>query len=344
MKKYGKDILKLVIFLSLGVFFVWFSVKDLSVEQRTMILTNAKDVMQDNRWIYLIICMFIGFMSVVFRGLRSVLMIEPLEHKVSKTSSYHAAMIGYLANFAFPRLGEVLRCTILQKYEKVPFQKSLGTVVTERIIDVMFFGILFLTALVLESEKLFSIFANSNISEKIIAVFSGTGKHIALASIAGIAILIFIFRKKISKLSIYQKIIKILKGFWDGLISIKDLKQPIFFVLYSLLIWLCYYLMFYVCTFSFPFLTALGVKAALLASLSCVVIGTLGFAVAQGGLGAYPLLVSMALLLYGVAEESGLAVGWVVWTAESIMYILLGFVSLLLLSFRKDKTEKWNNI
>ncbi len=339
MKKYGKDILKLILFLSLGFFFVWLSLKDLSVEQRSMILVNAKEVMHDNRWVYLLICMLIGVLSVLFRGLRSVLMIEPLGYKVSKENSYHAVMIGYLANLAFPRLGEVLRCTILQKYEKVPFQKSLGTVITERIIDTIIFGILFLLALGLEWEKLFSIFSNNNIAEKIAAMFSGGGKYIILGIIIGIVVLIYALRKKISNLSIYQKIVKILKGFWEGLISIKDLKKPGLFIIYSLLIWLCFYLMFYVCTFAFPNMVALGIKGAMLASLSCVVIGTVGFVVAQGGLGAYPLLVAMVLLLYGIPEESGLAVGWVVWTTETLMYIVLGLVSILMISFKKDKAK-----
>ena len=340
MKKYAKDILKLVLFLSLGVFFVWFSLKDLSPEQRSMILTNAKEVMHDNRWIYLIICVFIGFLSVLFRGLRSVLMIEPLGHKVSKTNSYHAVMIGYLANLAFPRLGELLRCSILQKYEKVPFQKSLGTVITERIIDIIIFGIMLLIALGLESERLFSILENSNVSEKVMAMLSGSGKYIILGAMAAVVILIYALRKKISNLSIYQKVVKILKGFWAGLVSIKDLKNPFLFVVYSVLIWICFFLMFYVCTFAFPSLMALWAKTVILASLACVVVGTLGFIVAQGGLGAYPLLVSMVLLLYGISEESGLAIGWVVWTTETIMYLVLGLISLLMLLFSKSKTNE----
>jgi uncharacterized protein (TIRG00374 family) len=233
----------------------------------------------------------------------------------------------------------VLRCTILQKYEKVPFQKSLGTVITERIIDVIIFGILLLIALGLESDKLFSIFADSNIVEKIMGMFSGTGKYIIIAATAGIAVLIYLFRKKIRNLSVYQKIITILKGFWDGLVSVKDLKKPFLFILYSLLIWVCYYLMFYACTFAFPCLSFLGIKGVILASLSCVVVGAVGFIVAQGGLGAYPLLVAMVLSLYGISEESGLAIGWVVWTTETLMYIVLGVVSLLVISLEKDKTK-----
>ncbi|MDR2410703.1 MAG: flippase-like domain-containing protein [Bacteroidales bacterium] len=339
IKKYGKDILKLIIFLSIGIFFVWYSLKDLSDEQLNTVIVNIKDVLRDNRWIYLLLCMFIGFLSVVFRALRSVLMIEPLGHKVSNTNSYHATMIGYFANLAFPRLGEVLRCTILQRYEKVPFQKTLGTVITERIIDVIIFAIFFLITLQIESDKILSILSDSDAIKNVGNLFLGNGKYIVTGIIVGIIALIYILRKQIAQLSITKKIIKIIIGFWHGLISIKDLKHPFLFILYSLLIWLCFYLMFYICTFSFPDIMAFGTKDIMMASLTCVVIGTVGFVVAQGGLGAYPLLVSVVLLLYGVPEEMGLAIGWVIWTTESLMYSIFGLVSLLLLSFKKDKKQ-----
>ena len=341
MKKQGKDILKLILFLSLGVFFIWISLKDLSAEQRSMILTHAKEVLQGNRWIYLVLCVIVGFLSVVFRGLRSVLMIEPMGYKISKMNSYHAVMVGYLANFAFPRLGEVLRCTILQQYEKVPLQKSLGTVISERILDLLLAGLLFVFAFAVEYDKLIAVFSGSNISEQIMTMFSGTGKYIILAIVLLIFIVIFALRKIIAKNPVYQKIVKIIKGFWEGLISIKNLKHPILFVIYSMAIWLCYFLMFYVCTFAFPDMLALGGAGMVLASLSCVVIGTVGFVIAQGGLGAYPLLISIVLLLYGISEESGLAIGWVVWTTETIMYLALGLVSLLILFYsKKRQTEK----
>jgi uncharacterized protein (TIRG00374 family) len=337
MKKYVKDILKLIIFLSLGVFFIWLSVKDLSPEQRSMIITNAKEVFQGNRWVYLLLCVFIGFLSVLFRGLRSVLMLEPLGYKVSKVNSYHAVMIGYLANFAFPRLGEIIRCTVLQTYEKVPFQKTLGTVITERVLDVLLAGLLFLLAFYVEYDKLINLFSGTNLSETIMEMLSGTGKYIAIGIVLLIIIIIYALRKKIANLPIYQKVVKIIKEFWEGLISIKKMKRPVLFIMYSLAIWLCFYLMFYVCAFAFPDMVALGPKQMVLASLSCVVIGTVGFVIAQGGLGAYPLLISMVLLLYGIPEESGLAVGWVVWATETLMYLVLGLASILLLLFQKKK-------
>lgn len=331
MKKRIKDIFKLAIFLSLGIFIVWYLLKD--PQQRALILKNTKEVMLGYRWVYLVICMFIGFLSVVLRGLRSVLMIEPLGYKISKINSYHAVMIGYFANFLFPRLGEVLRCSVLQKQEKVPFQKSFGTVITERVIDMLLFGVLFLIALVLESEKLLP-YIKENVS------FSGTGKYILLGGMVGITVLVYVFRKKINSLSIYQKAVKIGKEFWAGLISIKDLKKPFRFVLYSLLIWVCYYFMFYIATFAFPDLAVLGTKGVLLASLSCLVIGTIGFATPiPGGIGVYSFLVYKALSLYEIPEGLGMTVGFDIWAAETLMYLALGLTSVLMLLYKKEKTK-----
>ena len=339
MKKYGKDILKLVIFLSLGAFFIWYSVKDLLPEQRSAIVSNAMGALKGDNWVFLIMCLVICFLGVVFRALRSVLMIEPLGHKISKANSYHGVTICYLANLAFPRLGEVLRCTVLQQYEKVPFQKSFGTIVTERIIDILIFTFLLVGVFFLESDKLQRIFTENDAYNKLITSLSGTGKYIAIGIFLFLALLVYLFRKKIANNSIFQKIIKIIKGFWEGLVSVRKVRKPLLFVFYSVMIWVCYYFAFYVCVFMFPNLADLG-GTALIASLTCLTIGAVGFMVAQGGLGAYPLLVSSVLLLYGIKEEEGLAIGWVVWTIETLLFLLLGIVSLIILSMQKTVKNK----
>jgi len=339
MKKYGKDIVKLVLFLGLGVFFVWYSVKDLSSEQRADIVSNAMGALTGNNWVFLFMCMIICFLSVVFRALRSVLMIEPLGHHISKTNSYHSVSICYLANLAFPRLGEVLRCTVLQQYEQVPFQKSFGTIVTERIIDLMIFGMMLVGAFFLESDKLLQIFTENNAYDKMVSLLSGMGKYIAIGICLLIALIIYLLRKKIAHNSLFQKIMKIVKGFWEGLISIGKIRKPWLFLFYSVMIWTCYYFAFYVCVFVFPSLANLG-SITFSASLTCVTVGAIGFFVSQGGLGAYPLLISSVLLLYGIKAEEGLAIGWVVWTIETVLYLLLGVSSLILLSMQKTAKNK----
>ncbi|HOS17430.1 MAG TPA: lysylphosphatidylglycerol synthase transmembrane domain-containing protein [Bacteroidales bacterium] len=333
-----KKTLQFILFLGLGLFFIWFSLKDLNAEQRSTIIENMKAVAIDNRWIFLVFSMIIGLLSVVFRAFRSVILLEPLGYRVSKTNSYHSVMICYIANLAFPRLGEVLRCTFIQRYEKVPFQKTLGTVVTERIIDMICFGLTFIVALLLERDKLASLFLNKTQTGNQ-GLLSNPSFLLFIIIAVVLIVLFFIFRKSIIRWSVYQKIKNILLGFWSGLLSIVKLKRPIAFILYSILIWMCYFFMFYVAIFAFPALRALG-SEMWIASLSCVVVGTIGFIIAQGGLGAYPLLIASVLLLYNVNKEIGLAVGWVVWTTETVLYILGGIVSLILAPFTNAKTNK----
>lgn len=338
MKDKIKIIVKLVLFLALGVFFVWFSVKDLTADQRAEIWQNVKYVFVHHKWGWLLVCAIIGYISVWIRGLRSVLMIDPLGYKVRPSSAYHSVCICYLANMAIPRLGEILRCTVLQKFDNVPFQKSLGTVVTERVIDVIICGLMFVAALLLESDKIMQIFIDNHVGANIIAMLSGKGKYIALLIIIACVVIIYALRKRIAAFSWVQKIKQVLLGFWEGMISIKNLNHPILFIVYSLLIWVCYYLMFLMALFAFPEVVSLG-SGVLLLSLSAVVIGTVGFVIAQGGLGAYPWLVSVVMALYGISAEVGLAVGWVVWSTESLVYLFIGLVSLVIISFKKQQHE-----
>lgn len=338
MSDKGKKFIQLFIFLSLGVFFIWISIKDLDSEQKATIINNIKGVAFDNRWIFLIFSAAIGFISVIFRAFRSIQLLEPLGYNVSKINSYHSVMICYIANIAFPRLGEVLRCTFIQRYEKVPFQKTFGTVVTERIIDMLSFGLVFLFALLVESEKILSIFQHKTQSSET-ASFLNNPMIIVALCILLVIIVFLIFRKHIVEWRIYHKIKQIILGFWSGLLSVVKLKKPLLFVFYTFMIWVCYFFMFYVAIFAFPEFIATG-NQLWMASLSCVVIGTIGFIISQGGLGAYPLLISSVLLLYGISKELGLAVGWVVWTTETLLYVVGGIISLIIAPFTNPKKNR----
>ena len=146
MNKHLKNIIQLLIFLGLGVFFIWLSVKDLTAEDIAIIKESARQVNNPVSWTFLALSILSGAASHFFRALRSVLLIEPMNYKIRTSMSFYAVMVCYLSNLALPRLGEVLRCTFLQRYEKVPFQKSLGTIVTERVIDLIIFAITFIIA------------------------------------------------------------------------------------------------------------------------------------------------------------------------------------------------------
>ena len=337
MKETLKKIIKFTVFIGLGIFFIWFSVKDLTPEQRTSVLTDVKSVFTGYRWVFLLIGMLLGVISGYLRGLRAIILMKPLGYRVSRSNAYHSVMICYLANIAIPRLGELLRCTYLQTYAKVPFQKSLGTVITERIVDMLLLGLLFVVAILAESDKLIPLLGLDNLSEKT-AGFS-FGKCLLVLVVIVLIVCVFILLGKVlGKTKLFRKIKDFFLGLWQGLVSIVHLEQPGLFVLHSVLIWICWYFMFMVGSFAFPDMMDLG-SAIWAATLSCVVVGTFGFVIAQGGLGAYPLLVSQVLLWYGIPYETGLAVGWVIWANETFVYVAGGLVSLVFTALRKSSKQ-----
>lgn len=337
MKKHLQSIIKLILFLGLGVFFIWLSIKDLTVSQRNSIIQDVKLVFVGYRWLFLVAAMILGVISVYLRGLRAILMINPLGYTISKSNAYHSVMICYMANVAVPRLGELLRCTYLQRYEKVPFEKSFGTVITERIVDMLLLGVLFVVAIVAEADKLIPLFGLDNLGEKM-AGFSFKKWIAIILIIIGVVALFILLGKLLGNTKIMQKIKGILKGFWNGMLSITKLQKPGLFIFYSVLIWICWYFMFMVGSFAFPEMISLG-SGIWAATLSSVVVGTFGFVISQGGLGAYPLLVSQVLLLYSIPYETGLAIGWIIWANETFVYIFGGLVTLVCVAFIKAKKK-----
>lgn len=334
-----KKALKLILFVGIGVFFIWFSIKDLTPEQRASIMTDIKGVFAGFRWTFLLGGMLLGVLSVYLRGLRAIILIEPLGYKVSKSNAYHSVMVCYLANIAVPRLGELLRCTYLQTYEKVPFQKNLGTVVTERIVDTLLMGLLFVVAILVEAEKLMPLFGLDNSGNSTGFDFGKWGKILLVT--AAVILACIVLGKILKRTKFMQKIKEVLLGFWQGIVSVTRLRKPGLFVLYSLLIWGCWYFMFLIGSLAFPEMLHLG-NPIWAASLSCVVVGTFGFVIAQGGLGLYPLLVSEVLLLYGIPYETGLAIGWVIWANETFVYVIGGLITLIYTALCKSTKKEQN--
>src|SRR5574344_234945 len=152
-----KKILKFILFFGVVILFIYLSIKDLTTEDIQMLKESAAEVKKGSAWIFLAISLVIGAFSHYFRALRSVLLLEPLNYKIRKSMSFFAVMVCYLANLAFSRLGEVLRCTFLQQYEKVPFQKTLGTVVTERAIDAILLIIVVGVAILMNTAFLYDL-------------------------------------------------------------------------------------------------------------------------------------------------------------------------------------------
>lgn len=335
----GKKIitaLKFVFFFSLGLVIIWLSLKDLTTLERQEILYSFKTA--NYYWVALAI--ILGICSHLLRAARWVLFFEPMGFKPKLKTTFFAVMVGYFANMAFPRLGEVTRCGIMSKYEKVPFQKALGTVVTERAIDMLIFLFLFLLMFFTQLGTIRE-YLDQNIYPRLVAKFGDMHYSRMIFLFLGSLLLVFVatwflVRKKVKASRTYHKITNLLIGFWEGLKSLSQVTKPRLFVLYSIVIWVLYFLMLYVIFFCFAETSGLGPGAG----LSALVLGSVGIMITPGGIGLYPAIIQETLILYGIAKPTGLALGWIAWSAQTLMILVVGGISLLLLSIKRSENGK----
>ncbi|MGM0612612.1 MAG: lysylphosphatidylglycerol synthase transmembrane domain-containing protein [Bacteroidota bacterium] len=327
MKKRIFTILKVAFFLSIGFFFIWIFLKQLSPEERQEIILSLRQA--NYSWVLLSI--LVGALAHLFRAERWRLLLKPVGYNPGHFNTFLAVMIGYLANLALPRLGEVTRCGILHKYEKIPVNKSFGTVIAERSVDMIFFLLLFFINLWIFWSQLanyVNTYVFDPVSQKITDVSSNTTQlWIAGISIAAIITIGVIVRSFFRHAKFYIKIRDIVKGFIEGLKSVFLLQKTGLFVLYTFLIWLMYFLMVYLCFFSMPETAGLSYGAG----LSVLIFGSIGIMIVQGGIGVYPAIVAETLFIYGIAEVKGYALGWITWSAQNVMIVAFGIFSLILL-------------
>ncbi len=313
-------------FFAVGAFFFWLIVRNQN-------LNEIKSKLLQAQWVWALVALIFGFISNVFRALRWNMLIEPLGQKVRLINSLGAVMVGYMANLAIPRLGEVMRCAVLQRYEKVPINKLLGTVVAERAIDVVTILVLLIVVMIAEFE-LMSTFSKQQILIPLQDqwlhrlpmhpwLLVGTGVVLLL----GLWLVRFLLIKWKNKRATLR-LLQLVKGFVAGLRSVMLVRQQRLFVLYSLLIWTMYTLMSYVCFFCFEATSELSFIAA----LAIMVFGGFGWAApVQGGFGTFHLIVAQALVLFGIAENDGLAYAILSHATQVAGMLLLGLVALFAL-------------
>lgn len=249
-------------------------------------------------------------------------------------------MVGYLANYAFPRIGEITRCAVLAKTEKIPADKLLGTVIIERAVDVITLMV-FLLILITAKFEFFSHFIKPQIFEPFGNFLSSIFQQSIFIWIPGIGIpviliyLIYKYRAQLAKWKFFVKIKDVIKGIISGLKTVYTMKRGFAFILTSFLIWIFYWLMTYVAFFAFSSTSDLK----LIDGLFVCVIGAFAFVVpVQGGIGAYHWIVSLGMILYGLTREEGLAFATITHGSQALWTIILGSVSMSLLVFiRRNK-------
>lgn len=251
--------------------------------------------------IWIILACLAFMVSNLSRAYRWKQMLDPMGYKVNYWNGFWSIMLGYFANLGFPRIGEVVRGGSMTRYEKIPLEKTMGTIVADRVIDAFSFGIILCLALIFEFEKLWS-YLKVGIIDKLRD--SGQNFYLWLGIIILIvSILVLIrFRQKLYSLGFVMKIRDLLVGFWEGMKSIRHVDRPLPFILHSVNIWLMYYLMTYLTFLAFAPTASLGLSVALLV----FVFGSLGMIIpAPGGMGSYQGLVALGVSLYGVSMADG---------------------------------------
>jgi glycosyltransferase 2 family protein len=326
LKKQVINAFKYILFFAAGVTIFWLIYKDIDIEMIKSVLKN------DVNYFWIWVSVVIGVFSHISRTVRWNYLIEPLGSTPRMRNTFMAVMFGYLMNLVLPRMGEISRCGVLSKYEKVPFMKLIGTVVTERIIDVMVLMLFTFVAFISQFGRILQLFRN-NPGMKENAVRLVTSPWLWGAFFLFI-LFIVIFRKKIVQTRLYKKIERTIGHLREGLISFKYVRKKGAFIFHSFLIWFLYYLMMYSSFFAFDFTKGLSPFAA----LTTFVMGSFGMvAPVQGGLGTWHFMTKESLALYGISNENGIIFAFVAHTTMTLLIIVLGLISMLALPLLNRK-------
>jgi glycosyltransferase 2 family protein len=320
-----QKLLKKTLPLGLGVFLIWISLSKLTDAD----IQSVKNSFQTANYWWVLLSLILGILSHFSRAYRWQFMLEPMGYKPKFINSCMAVLIAYLVNLGIPRAGEVSRAATLTEYEGVPFEKAFGTIVAERVADVLmlflFIGLAFLSQFDLIKNILFDKLPKNPL-------------HTALSLF--LALLAFYFLSKWmqkSKKGFFVKLRSFLTGLALGVKSILTMRKKGAFIFHTFLIWTLYVGMLYVASFALPETSGISPNAVLIA----FIIGSFSYAATNGGIGSYPLAIQQALLLYGVSEIAGLSFGWIMWTSQTLMILIFGGLSFALLPLynKKKKAE-----
>jgi uncharacterized protein (TIRG00374 family) len=322
-----KNILKYVIFIGLALLLLWLAFRNTDPATLWSDLKHA-----DYRWV--ILSVFLGYTALMSRGYRWLILLEPLGYKPKLWNSIHSVATLYIVNMAVPRAGELARCTSLNQVENIPVNKLFGTVILERVIDfIMLAGIILFTFIMYVDELLqFFDIAFSN------ETADGSTSHLKLyigIALAALLILFLVFRKRIINHPKFEAVRNFWNGMKEGLATVKTMKRKRAFILHTVYIWLCYYLMVYVVFFAIPETSHLNWSDGFF----IMVAASLGIVVpVPGGLGAYHYLVMLAMTILGVTQEDGLAFATIVHSSQTLMLLIAGALAFLFLYLERRKS------
>jgi len=339
-RKFAIQALKFLGFLALGILLLWLAFRNVNFK------SLAKNLKEANYY-WLVLSIFFSLLAFVLRARRWQLLINPLGFHPTFWRTFHAMMIGYMANIALPRIGEVTRCVVLGKKEKIAVDKLIGTVIIERTIDLLSV-LLFLIVIILTSKTLINKFLKESIfmplREKALSVINLPWIFWALLAFFAVAALYLMirYRKSLRKFRFFSKMFDIAKGVITGLKTITNLNRKWEFIFLTISIWVSYAIMTWVVVFCLKSTSDITFWN----SLIILVVGGLAMSVpVQAGFGAFHWAVSQVLIvMHGISREDGLTYAILSHESQIIFEILVGLISVYIMYGRNHKNKTADNI
>ncbi|MDR0575353.1 MAG: flippase-like domain-containing protein [Tannerella sp.] len=330
-KQIFRKIIKVLLPLSLGVILLWYLYRNQDLGEMMNVIKRGV------RYDIILFSLIFGLLGNMIRGLRWCMLIDSLGRRVRRRNVIYAVLGNYAINMALPRVGEIWRCGVTSKYEKVPFTKLLGTLFVDRIMDTVVVGLLTL-CLCIFNIGFFQKFFSENplaIVEAIYRMLSSVWTYIGLALFVFLIWLVFV---RLKHLLVVRKVIGVIKNIWEGVKCLWKIEQKVRFAVETLLIWCCYFLYFYITFFAFDFTKDLGIRIGLIA----FAMSSIGVAApVQGGIGVWHFMVISTLVAFGVNSDDAGAFAMVVFAIQAAWVALVGLFGITALPVvNKNKEVK----
>lgn len=300
--------------LFIGIAIIYYQFSTLTAEE----IAKIRISFQKANYYYIFLSLVIACLGYWSRAYRWKYALQHLGYQTKFYNNFFTVSVSYLMNLTVPRSGEISRAALLKKYENVPFDKAFGTIVAERMVDLAIFLLFVIVGFLLQYDKLNQFLLDNDVSLKTIGIFAVVGFIMFV-----IFILIWIY----AEWNIIQKLKTKLSGLIEGMTTIFLMKDRWKYLSHSFFIWFSYLSMFYVTIFAMPETAQITFDIVIMG----FIFGSLAIGFSNGGLGAYPFSIALVLSLYGISTEAGTAFGWLVWTSQTLLTIILGLVSYLLL-------------
>ena len=320
MKATIRKFLSLLIPLLIGIVIIYYQFTTLTPSD----LDKIKISFLKADYFYVFLSLIISLLGYWSRAYRWKYALQHLGYQTKFHNDLMTVCVSYLVNLTIPRSGEISRAALLKKYEKVPFDKAFGTVVAERIVDMIIFLLFVIVGFVSQFDTIYNFLLEKNLKFETLLWVSLIGLLLFI-----LFIIIWIYAEWKIILKLKQK----LSGLIEGMLSILKMKDKWSYLFHSFFIWFSYLVMFYVTIFALPETENITFDVVIMG----FIFGTLAVGFTNGGLGAYPLAIAMIFSLYGISNDIGVAFGWLIWTSQTLLTIFLGLLSYLLLPILNKK-------